>query len=462
MAALFVGSCVVAILFVWRAFGGTLPLAPHGFVLNAAFDQAANLADNEDVRIAGVPVGKVIKVTPHAGLTDAEMALDSRYAPPGVDARAVLRSKTLLGENFVEIDLGSPSAPRLREGGWLRSADITPTQQIDQVLSAFDAPTRDAFRRLMTDNATVLANNGENLNAALGNADPSTQALQQVLAVLDAQGADVRTLVHDSARALHATAARSADLRRLIVSGSRVLSATAARNTALTDTVRALPPFLGRLHPALDEVQRTAVAAAPTLHVLRPVAPLVRPALREVSHLAPQAAHLMRDLRPLLRTGPADLRAGTRVVDAIRALAPVLDASGRQLVPVVQLLGLYKRDVLAATVNLAAATEATTPLPAGGSQHYLRVMAQFNNEGAQIASQRLPTNRYNPYPAPGALSMAGGAPIAAFDCRNTSNPATLPVLAGAANPGAPPCVTAQPWVFQGAARSYPHVEAFRP
>ena len=64
VAVLFALSCFATTVFVWRSFGGPTPLAPKGYNFHVSFDQAATLTPNAQVRIAGVPVGKVLKVTP--------------------------------------------------------------------------------------------------------------------------------------------------------------------------------------------------------------------------------------------------------------------------------------------------------------------------------------------------------------------------------------------------------------
>ena len=110
--ALMVGfalSCFGLLLFLWLAFGGPVPLKPKGYRVNASFAQASQLATEADVRISGVPVGKVKAIEPDAetGRADVTMELQSRYAPLPSDARAILRQKTLLGETYVELTPGS-------------------------------------------------------------------------------------------------------------------------------------------------------------------------------------------------------------------------------------------------------------------------------------------------------------------------------------------------------------------
>ena len=72
-------SCFALALFLWITFGGPLPLKPEGYRFTVPFDEATQLAVESDVRISGVPVGKV-KVVELAdnGRADATIELDSR------------------------------------------------------------------------------------------------------------------------------------------------------------------------------------------------------------------------------------------------------------------------------------------------------------------------------------------------------------------------------------------------
>ena len=91
-------SCFGLLLFLWLAFGGSIPLKPKGYQVNIPFKSGSQLAREADVRISGVPVGKVKKVTlARNGLNLALVQLDPKYAPLRTDARAILRQKTLLG-----------------------------------------------------------------------------------------------------------------------------------------------------------------------------------------------------------------------------------------------------------------------------------------------------------------------------------------------------------------------------
>src|SRR3954454_5003420 len=118
---LFALSCFGLLLFLWLSFGGPVPLKPKGYRVHAQFSEATTLSTEADVRISGVPVGKVktVDADEDSGLADVVMEIEPRYAPLPDDVRAQLRQKTLLGETYVELTPGSKDAPTIPEGGSL-------------------------------------------------------------------------------------------------------------------------------------------------------------------------------------------------------------------------------------------------------------------------------------------------------------------------------------------------------
>ena len=81
-------SCFALALFLWITFGGPLPLKPEGYRFTVPFDEATQLAVESDVRISGVPVGKVkVSSSPTAGAPtrrSSSTALTRRSPPtPG-------------------------------------------------------------------------------------------------------------------------------------------------------------------------------------------------------------------------------------------------------------------------------------------------------------------------------------------------------------------------------------------
>jgi ABC-type transporter Mla subunit MlaD len=113
---LFTLSVFALLLFLWVSFGGVLPLKAQGYRFQADFPEAALLAKEADVRIAGVNVGKVrsTELGPGGHSTRAEIEIDDRFAPIKSDTRAILRQKSLLGETYVELTPGQQEPPGRR------------------------------------------------------------------------------------------------------------------------------------------------------------------------------------------------------------------------------------------------------------------------------------------------------------------------------------------------------------
>src|SRR3954463_8547233 len=96
-------SCFGLLLFLWLAFGGSIPFAPKGYRFTTSFGEATQLAKKADVRISGVSVGKVkASEAGRHGRPKAETQLEPRYAPIPKNTKATLRQKTLLRETYLD------------------------------------------------------------------------------------------------------------------------------------------------------------------------------------------------------------------------------------------------------------------------------------------------------------------------------------------------------------------------
>ena len=160
--AAFALSCFGLLLYLWVSFGGAIPLAPKGYRFRASFPQAVQLADQADVRVAGISIGKVVSegLDPAGNRTVATIEVDPQFAPIHVDARAILRQKTLLGETYIELTPGTAGSPTIPEGGMLADGRIGRAVTLDQVVQAFDPVTRQAFRNWQRDLAAGTAGRG--------------------------------------------------------------------------------------------------------------------------------------------------------------------------------------------------------------------------------------------------------------------------------------------------------------
>ena len=192
-------SCFGLLLFLWLAFGGSIPLKPKGYEVKIPFREATSLAVEADVRISGVPVGKVktIKLQ-RDGLNVATIQLDPRYAPLPSDARAILRQKTLLGETYVELIPGPRRGHFIPEGGRLANSRVEPSVTFDDILSALDPRTRRSFQLWQQSLAAGFAGRGEDLNAAFATLDPFVGHANDVLRVAASEEGALTALVRST------------------------------------------------------------------------------------------------------------------------------------------------------------------------------------------------------------------------------------------------------------------------
>ena len=138
---LFALSVIGLTLFLWLSFGGTIPLTPRGYEFRVSFTNASQLADQADVRIAGVSVGKVIGKTldPEHNRTMVTIQMNNKFAPIHKDAQAILRTKTIAGEIYVQLTPGHRrTARRSPDGGLLSRGQVANAVQLDQIFNALD------------------------------------------------------------------------------------------------------------------------------------------------------------------------------------------------------------------------------------------------------------------------------------------------------------------------------------
>ena len=155
-----VWGLIVAVIIgagVYLAFAKRIPFTSEGFQLNAQFENATTLRETSPVRIAGVNVGKVTKVEREGDAVQVTFSVDEAGQPIHSDATVEIRPRLFLeGNFFLDLDPGSPSAPALDDGGDIPVTQTATAVQIDEVLSALQAPTRKNLQRALSGFGTAL------------------------------------------------------------------------------------------------------------------------------------------------------------------------------------------------------------------------------------------------------------------------------------------------------------------
>jgi virulence factor Mce-like protein len=354
------------------------------------------------VRISGVKVGKVRKVEPdeQTGLTDAVLEIDARYAPLAGDTRAILRQKTLLGETYVELAPGSDDSGTIPDGGDLPRGQVAQTVELDEILRTFDPETRARFSVWLDQQGQAALGNGEAINDALGNLTPFAENTDDVLEVLRAQGANTRRLIRNTGEVFGALSERQGQLRELIRNSNRVWETTARRDAELADTFRVLPTFLRESRTTTTRLTRFANDTNPLVNQLRPAARELSPTLKDLDATAPDLRGFFRNLDPLVKVSRRGLPATSEALNNTRPVLARVDTFLRQFTPIVDYLGLYKREIAAFFANNTAATE---PQFSDNGLHYVRTQNPMNPEAMAAFPNRIASNRSNPYLEPGGF-----------------------------------------------------------
>jgi virulence factor Mce-like protein len=416
------------LLFLWDSFGGPVPLKAKGYRITVPFPRAGQLTTQADVRISGVPVGKVVKLTPETEHTDAELQIDPEYVPLPSDTRAILRQKTLLGETYVELTPGTKTAKPIPEDGRLKMAQVADQVELDQVFQAFTPKTRSELSSWLQNWSVSLNGREADLSQLVGTLPAFSDEAAGVLGILDRQRAAVRHLVADGSTVFGTLADRSADIRQIVRDGTTVLQTTAAQPGQVRATVRQLPGTLRQVRGLTVDQRALFAALDPASRGLQTAAAALPATLAAMRVVSPQLGGLGTELAALNRAAPRGVPAARAVVNAVRPVLSPLRTAASRVSPLLTFLYDYRRDFVSSWADVSAASETSIKSPQTGNPlHAVRILAPIDNETVLGAPQRNGSNRHNPYGQPNRLDEYRTG-LSSFSCSAAGNGNFVPVL----------------------------------
>jgi phospholipid/cholesterol/gamma-HCH transport system substrate-binding protein len=149
--------------------------------LTAHFPRTISIYEGSEVKVLGVAVGNVDKVTPSGTDVVVEMHYDADVNLPE-DAQAVIVAPSIVGDRYVQITPVYDSGPKLADGATLASEDTSVPLELDQIYSSLDELN------------VALGPNGANENGAL------TDLLEVTAANFGGQGAQFHQTIQDFSR----------------------------------------------------------------------------------------------------------------------------------------------------------------------------------------------------------------------------------------------------------------------
>jgi phospholipid/cholesterol/gamma-HCH transport system substrate-binding protein len=448
-------SCFGLLIFLWLSFGGPIPLKPQQYRLTVNVPEAATLANESDVRMSGITIGKVVSksLDKHGVATKVTMNINPKYAPLPKDIKFVLRQKTLLGETYAELAPGNPKSGYLKDGSTIPRASVEKTVELDEIFSAFNKPTRTAFQQWVKQSAQAIKgtkqnpdSTAQNLNDAIGNLGPFASDASDVLGVLDRQKTDLSKLIRNTGVVFGAISERDHALRNLITNSDQVFSATDKRDAALRQIFQIFPTFLDESKATLARLKTFSNNTKPLVVDLQPVARKLNPTVKDLADLSPNLRALFHDLNPLITVSKANLPQAARFLEGASPVLGGLHSFLQELNPVLSYLNYDARSLTAFLSNGGATANYRFPTDSG---HMMHALAQFGilntprdfgfGSGPQdeMEGNRIPkVERADAYPLPENYLNAGQyGVIQSFTCANVGGNVADPNAAT----HSPPC-----------------------
>jgi len=424
----FVMACVGVLLYLWLSFGGVVPLRSEGYRFQVRFPEATQLAEQSDVRISGVPVGKVIKIeTGPANTTEATLEMRSRYAPVASDARAMLRQKSLLGETYVDLTTGHRSKGTVPDGGRLADSAVAETVELDEIFRTFDDKTQQAFQTWMQSQASAVNGRGADINATFGNFPEFVEASDDILTELHAQSRAVSGTIRGTGTFFDAISERDGQLARLITESNRLFQVTAARNRDFAAIWEELPEFSRESRLTLPRLTEFANRADPVVKQLQPAATEFAGTFKQLDRLSPEFEGFFEGLGPLITKSRRGVPALESLLEDFPPLLADFEPFLRNFNPLLGYLGQNRREIASffgnttATTNGRNRTQTINPRTAPGDPvHFLRATSTLNPQALAYYPRALGQTRSNAYMAPNGLDrLASG--LLSYDTRTCSN-----------------------------------------
>ncbi|MEV4418407.1 MlaD family protein [Patulibacter sp. NPDC049589] len=397
----FVAVCLSILVWLFTLAGGRAP-GSSSYEVTVNVPDGFQLVQNADVRAAGAKIGRVEDVTNDGGTAKVRISIKEDHAPLYKDATVRLRTKTLVGENYLDLTPGNPKSGEIADGGTLPMSRAGEAVQLDEILSSVDAPTRRAMQRNLDALGDGVDGRGPDLNRIFGQLEPTVHDASRLLGLLDRQRAQVSRLVDNAGKTLAAVSSRGAAVRELATGLKATAEAAASRDEQLAETFKKLPGTLAQTEQTtrvLGGVARRAVPVAADLRVgvesLEPVTARLRKAAIAGQELFDVLPSFSKRADPLLASlrGFAD--------DATPLLAPV-DAVLRQANPILRYMVPYGEEMGTMFANSGSATSSRD------AQGNLLRVHLVEDEGTVTGLPRPLTDAVNGLIAAGGLSHVKG------------------------------------------------------
>jgi len=280
----------------------------------------------QEVRIAGVPVGRITSAEPTSKGVRVGFRIDEDQKVYR-DARMVIRSKTPLNILYVSLNPGTPGAGRLPEGGTIPITQTDQFTQAAEILDNLDARAQSAITDLVTESDIALTSAPVQLPKGLRQLDTTVQDLKPVVDALAQRRTHLSHLVTSLSEISTAVGSDDRRLASLMASLETTLAAVASRDKELDASLEQLPGVTSTLRTALSQASGLTTELNPVLDSATRASARLPGLVERLTGTVRTARSVLSTARPVIaRAGPviADLRPLTsNLRQSLVALRPV-------------------------------------------------------------------------------------------------------------------------------------------
>ncbi len=225
-----------------------VPVIGHeSFPLKGEFTtgQAVTPGQGQSVEIAGAKIGEISSVELVNGRAIVSMNVTPKYARYIYrNATMLLRPKTGLKDETVEVSPGTPAAGRVPKGYVVPITQTSPDGNLDELLASLDTDTRAYLQELLAGAGEGLQGNGANLSATFKRFDPLAREFQEIGREVAKRQYYVEHGIHNFRLLLEALGNKDTQLAQVVDSSNAVFATFSEQDRAVQETLRELPGVL--------------------------------------------------------------------------------------------------------------------------------------------------------------------------------------------------------------------------
>ncbi|GAA3663823.1 phospholipid/cholesterol/gamma-HCH transport system substrate-binding protein [Lentzea atacamensis] len=251
---------LIALLLLAAFYSDDLPIVGGGTSYAADFSEAAGLVPGNEVRVAGVKVGKVTKVRLNGDRVRVTFKVKDAWV--GDRTTAMIRIKTLLGQKFLSLD--PQGSQPLSPGDPIPKERTLAPYDVNEAFNGLATTVGQIDTKQLADSFTVLSDTFKNSPEHVRGALDGLSALSKTISSRDQQ---LAKLLENTRQLSKTLADRNSEFEKLLSDGNLLLGELRKRREAISalltgtrDLARELSGLVqdnqNQLKPALEQLGR--------------------------------------------------------------------------------------------------------------------------------------------------------------------------------------------------------------